>query len=158
MCVVLFLTSEGSRGLHTPETVAKQLVGLQPRSRLARDLTGRIYNVYTFLMKTMRERIKLRMRKDRPMTVISMRMPEDVLDELKEIAPLLGYSGYQPLMRAYIGQGLRKDLSDLLSTPIEKIAESLRKQGVEEDVIAAAIADWQTTPVQSSDLALAETR
>jgi hypothetical protein len=109
-------------------------------------------------MKTMRERIKLRMRKDRPMTVISMRMPEDVLDELKEIAPLLGYSGYQPLMRAYIGQGLRKDLSDLLSTPIEKIAESLRKQGVEEDVIAAAIADWQTTPVQSSDLALAETR
>jgi hypothetical protein len=83
------------------------------------------------------------------MTVISLRMPEDVLDELKEIAPLLGYSGYQPLMRAYIGQGLRKDLSDLLSTPTEKIVESLRKQGVEEDVIAAAIADWEKTPAKA---------
>ena len=102
-------------------------------------------------MKTMPERLRLRMRKDRPMTVISLRMPEDVLDELKEIAPLMGYSGYQPLMRSYIGQGLRKDLSDLLSTPIEKIAESLRKQGVEEEVIAAAIADWQGTPAKAPE-------
>ena len=64
------------------------------------------------------------------MTAISLRMPEDVLDELKEIAPLLGYSGYQPLIRAYIGQGLRKDLSDLLGTPMEVVAENLRKQGI----------------------------
>jgi hypothetical protein len=99
-------------------------------------------------MKTMTERLKLRMRKDRPMTVISLRIPEDVVDELKEIAPLLGVSGYQPLIRNYIGQGLRRDLSELLNSPIEKIAESLRKQGVEEEVIAAAIADWQSTPAQ----------
>jgi len=38
--------------------------------------------------------------------VISMRIPEDVIDDLKEIAPSLGFSGYQPLIRAYIGQGL----------------------------------------------------
>jgi len=37
-------------------------------------------------------------------------MPEDVVKELKRVAPLLGFSGYQPLIRAYIGQGLRKDL------------------------------------------------
>jgi hypothetical protein len=36
----------------------------------------------------------------------------------------------------------------LLNSPIEKIAESLRKQGVEEEVIAAAIADWQSAPAQ----------
>jgi len=101
-------------------------------------------------MKTMKERMKLRMRKNRPMTVISLRMPEDVLDELKEIAPLLGYSGYQPLMRAYIGQGLRKDLSDLLSTPMDVIAENLRKQGVSEEVIAVVMADAQSTTVPTA--------
>jgi hypothetical protein len=98
-------------------------------------------------MKTMTERIKLRMRKDRPMTVISLRIPEDVVDELKEVAPLLGVSGYQPLIRNYIGQGLRKDLSRLQNTPLERIAESLRRQGIADEVISAAIADAQLTTV-----------
>ena len=40
-------------------------------------------------------------------------MPEDVIEDLKRIAPLLGFSGYQPLVRAYIGQGLRADLERL---------------------------------------------
>jgi len=35
-----------------------------------------------------------RLRKDRPMTIISLRMPEDVVEDLKRIAPLLGFSGY----------------------------------------------------------------
>jgi hypothetical protein len=97
-------------------------------------------------MKTMTERIKLRMRKDRPMTVISLRIPEDVVDDLKEVAPVLGVSGYQPLIRNYIGQGLRKDLSRLQNTPLERIAESLRRQGIADEVISAAIADAQLTP------------
>jgi len=108
-------------------------------------------------MKTMTERIKLRMRKDRPMTSISIRIPEEVLDELKEIAPLLGVSGYQPLIRSYIGQGLRKDLAHLLNTPAEMIAESWRNQGVPEDVIASALSDAQLTPLKSASHALAET-
>jgi hypothetical protein len=87
------------------------------------------------------------MRKDRPMTVISLRIPEDVVDELKEVAPLLGVSGYQPLIRNYIGQGLRKDLSRLQNTPLERIAESLRRQGIADEVISAAIADAQLTTV-----------
>ena len=44
------------------------------------------------------------------MTTVTLRMPEDVVDDLKRLAPRLGFSGYQPLMRAYIGQGLRADL------------------------------------------------
>ncbi len=79
------------------------------------------------------------------MTVISLRIPEDVVDELKEVAPLVGVSGYQPLIRNYIGQGLRKDLSRLQNSPLEMIAASLRKQGIPEDVISAAIADAQLT-------------
>ena len=92
-------------------------------------------------MRSMRERLKTRLRKDRPMTTISIRMPEDVIDDLKEIAPALGFSGYQPLIRSYIGQGLRKDLERLEGSPIQAIAESLRKQGVADELISAAIAD-----------------
>ena len=92
-------------------------------------------------MKSMRERLKTRLRKDRPMTTISIRMPEDVIDDLKEIAPALGLSGYQPLIRAYIGQGLRRDLERLDNSQMQAITESLRKQGVADELISAAIAD-----------------
>ena len=92
-------------------------------------------------MKSMRERLKTRLRKDRPMTTISIRMPEDVIEDLKEIAPALGLSGYQPLIRAYIGQGLRKDLERLDNSQVQAIAESLRKQGVADEVITAAITE-----------------
>ena len=47
------------------------------------------------------------------MITISMRIPKDVIDDLKRVAPLRGFSGYQPLMRAYVGQGLRADLERL---------------------------------------------
>src|SRR5215813_13031455 len=51
------------------------------------------------------EQLKKRLDKQRPMTTISMRFPVDVLDDLKRVAPLRGFSGYQPLIRAYVGQG-----------------------------------------------------
>jgi len=54
-------------------------------------------------MKTMRERLEVRMRKDRPMTSISIRIPEDLIEEMKEFAPLLGFSAYQSPIRSYIG-------------------------------------------------------
>jgi hypothetical protein len=75
------------------------------------------------------------------MTTISIRMPEDVIEDLKEIAPALGLSGYQPLIRAYVGQGLRKDLERLDNSQVQAISESLRKQGVADELISAAIAD-----------------
>ncbi len=92
-------------------------------------------------MKTMRERIQKRLQRDRPMATISLRMPEDVLDDLKEIAPVLGFSGYQPLMRSYIGQGLRKDLQRLEGSQLKTLTESLRKHGVRDEQISAAIAE-----------------
>ena len=67
------------------------------------------------------------------MTTVTLRMPEDVIDDLKRVAPLLGYSGYQPLMRAYIGQGLRADLARLL--------ENLKAQGVSEETLTKALTD-----------------
>ena len=88
--------------------------------------------------------LKQRLRKDRPMTMISLRLPEDVVDDLKRIAPQLGFSGYQPLIQAYIGQALRADLARLESTQeVSEFIESLRKHGVDDEVIASAIADVQ---------------
>lgn len=90
---------------------------------------------------SMNERIQKRLRKDRPMTSISLRIPEDVIEDMKAIAPALGFSGYQPLIRAYIGQGLRKDLARLEHDQMGLVLESLRRHGVDEQVIAEAIAE-----------------
>lgn len=85
--------------------------------------------------------LKQRLRQDRPMTTVTLRMPEDVIDDLKRVAPLLGYAGYQPLMRAYIGQGLRADLARLESAPIARLLENLKAQGVSEETLTKALAD-----------------
>jgi hypothetical protein len=92
-------------------------------------------------MKTNAERIRQRLRRDRPMATISMRMPEDVIDDLKEVAPKLGFSGYQPLIRAYIGQGLRKDLAKLGRPEFADLEESLRRHGVRDEVISAVLGE-----------------
>ena len=94
-------------------------------------------------MKKASERIKNRLKKNRQMAAISLRMPEDVIEELKEIAPSLGFSGYQPLIRAYIGQGLRRDQARLENSQVKILTESLRKHGISDDVISAAIAEAQ---------------
>lgn len=90
-------------------------------------------------MKTAAERMRERLGKKRVMTAISLRVPENVIEDMKEIAPMLGFSGYQPLIRAYISQGLRKDLEKLEGAPVAALAESLRKRGVKDEDISAAI-------------------
>lgn len=86
------------------------------------------------------------------MVTISLRMPEDVLHDLKRIAPMLGFSGYQPLMRAYIGQGLRSDLERLDSLlDVPELLESLRRQGVHEEVLKSALAEARTVYSTSNE-------
>lgn len=92
-------------------------------------------------MKTNAERIKQRLRRNRPMATISMRVPEDVIEDLKDVAPKLGFSGYQPLIRAYIGQGLRKDLAKLGRPEVADLEESLRRHGVRDEIISAVIGE-----------------
>lgn len=89
--------------------------------------------------------LRKRLRKDRPMTTISLRMPEDVVDDLKRVAPRLGFSGYQPLLRAYVGQGLRRDLERLEGTlDLAEFVDSLARRGVDEAVIAEAMAETKS--------------
>jgi predicted DNA binding CopG/RHH family protein len=47
--------------------------------------------------------LKKRLDRHRPMTSVTIRIPEDVVEDLKRVASLLGFSGYQLLIRAYIG-------------------------------------------------------
>lgn len=89
-------------------------------------------------MKTS-ERLQRRLKKDRPMTTISIRIPEDVIEDLKEIAPDLGFAGYQSLIRAYIGQGLRRDLETLQNPELEAFANSLRRRGIDQKVLQDAM-------------------
>jgi predicted DNA binding CopG/RHH family protein len=46
------------------------------------------------------EKIKNRLNKERAMISVTLRMPEDLVDDLKTMAPQLGFSGYQPLIRS----------------------------------------------------------
>ena len=87
------------------------------------------------------EKLKSRLERDRPMIPVTLRMPEDVVKDMKRIAPLLGFSGYQPLIRAYIGQGLRKDVEHLDSDAISGLVASLKKRGVSSAVIEEALAE-----------------
>ena len=85
--------------------------------------------------------IEARKNPDRPMTTISMRLPEDVIDELKRVAPMLGMNGYQPLIRFYVGKGLRESLTELHGSQWERLADSLRQRGMTEEQIAEVIGE-----------------
>jgi hypothetical protein len=85
------------------------------------------------------EHLKKRLDGTRPMTTISIRFPVDVIEDLKRVAPLRGFSGYQPLVRAYVGQGLRMDLERLENDTVAALVESLKRHGVSEEVINKAL-------------------
>ncbi|QUY42543.1 hypothetical protein [Acaryochloris marina] len=87
------------------------------------------------------EALKKRLDRNRPMTSVTIRMPEDVIEDLKRVAPLLGFSGYQPLIRAYVGQGLRVDLERLESETVTTLVKSLKRRGVSDAVIEEALGE-----------------
>ena len=79
------------------------------------------------------------------MTMVSIRIPEDVIDDLKRIAPVLGFSGYQALIKAYIGQGIRTDLERLEgSVELSMLIEILRRKGVKDEIISSAMSEAQS--------------
>ncbi|QSV66838.1 MAG: hypothetical protein HEQ12_07640 [Aphanizomenon flos-aquae DEX188] len=87
------------------------------------------------------ETLKQRLDKNRPMITVTLRIPEDVVEELKQLAPILGFSGYQPLIRAYIGQGMRTDLEKLENNAVNALIASLKRHGVSDDVIHEALTE-----------------
>jgi hypothetical protein len=89
------------------------------------------------------ERLKTRLKKDRPMTSITLRIPVDVVESMKTIAPQRGFSGYQTLLKAYISEGLRRDEAQFAASSQAQLINALKKRGVSADLIALAAKDLQ---------------
>lgn len=87
------------------------------------------------------ERLKKRLSKDRPGTTITMRIPVDVVESLKSIAPTRGFTAYQTLLKSYISEGLRRDEAQADLNTLRRLTEALRRRGVKESVLREAIAE-----------------
>jgi hypothetical protein len=91
------------------------------------------------------ERLRKRLKKDRPTTTITMRIPVDVVESLKEIAPMRGFAAYQTLLKSYISEGLRRDEAEFDQQSARKLAEALKRRGVPESIVNEALAEVQHT-------------
>ena len=84
------------------------------------------------------ELIKTRLAKDRPMTSITLRIPVDVVESMKAVAPHRGFSGYQALLKFYLSEGLRRDEALHAFGAKARLIEALKRRGVSSDVLQAA--------------------
>ncbi len=73
------------------------------------------------------ESLKSRLKNDRPMTSITLRIPVDVVESMKAIAPQRGFSGYQTLLKAYLSEGLRRDEAQFASSSQARLIDALKK-------------------------------
>src|SRR5262249_19549352 len=87
------------------------------------------------------ERLRKRLKKDRPTTSITMRIPVDVVESLKAIAPTRGFTAYQTLLKSYISEGLRRDEAELEQQTTRRLAEALKRRGVAESLLQEALAE-----------------
>lgn len=84
------------------------------------------------------DRLKNRLDKGRSMTSITLRIPVDVVESMKEIAPHKGFSGYQTLLKSYISEGLRRDEAQFAPSQMAKLVAALKNRGVPDDVLEDA--------------------
>lgn len=82
--------------------------------------------------------IKQRLTKDRPMISITLRIPEDVVESMKTIAPQRGFSGYQALLKSYLSEGLRRDEAEFMLSKEARLIAALKKRGVSESLLEEA--------------------
>ena len=96
------------------------------------------------------ETLKTRLSKDRKMTTITLRIPVDIVESLKSIAPHKGLSGYQALLKSYVSEGMRRDEADLVFGAKSRLFAALRKHGVAEEVIKEAAREAALAAVSES--------
>lgn len=84
------------------------------------------------------DHIKQRLNKNRPLVSITVRMPEDAVESMKSIAPLRGFSGYQALLKSYVGEGLRRDEETFVFGREARLIAALKKLGVPDSIIEEA--------------------
>jgi hypothetical protein len=84
------------------------------------------------------DRLKSRLNKSRPMTPVTVRIPCDVIEAMKAIAPQRGFSGYQALLKSYLSEGLRRDESQFSAVSHARMVDALKRHGVPSDLIEQA--------------------
>jgi tRNA 2-selenouridine synthase SelU len=87
--------------------------------------------------------LKARLQLNRPMTSITLRIPVDVVDSLKAIAPQRGFTGYQTLLKSYLSDGLRRDEAQSFHASTARLVQALKNRGVSAELIALAEQDLQ---------------
>ena len=75
------------------------------------------------------ELIAKRLRKHRPVSAVNLRIPADLIEELRRVAGALGFSNYESLIRAYIGKGLRIDIARLDEGSVPGLIASPKHKG-----------------------------
>ncbi|MDF1484523.1 hypothetical protein PY257_04895 [Ramlibacter sp. H39-3-26] len=75
------------------------------------------------------------------MTSITLRIPVDVVESMKTIAPQRGFSGYQSLLKSYLSEGLRRDEQQFAAATHARLIEALKRHGVPVEVIEQAERD-----------------
>ena len=79
--------------------------------------------------------LKARLSKNREMTSITLRIPVDVVESMKAIAPKRGMAGYQTLLKSYLSEGLRRDEALFANSEQARLLEALRRHGVPQSVL-----------------------
>ncbi len=69
-----------------------------------------------------------RRRKDTQATTIRLRIPLDVMESLKRIAPMRGFDTYRTLLASYISAGLRRDECEFTRLTVSGLTEALRRR------------------------------
>ena len=87
------------------------------------------------------EHLKKRLKKDRPSTTITMRIPADIVESLKTVAPMRGFTAYQTLLKSYISEGLRRDEAQFDQYSACKLVDALKRRGVAEKLLKEAMAE-----------------
>jgi hypothetical protein len=82
----------------------------------------------------MHDIMKRRLSRNRPMTTISMRIPIDMVDSMKIIAPEKGIASYQTLAKMYIAQGLREDEAKYVFSAAGALRDILDAEGIDPEV------------------------
>ena len=91
--------------------------------------------------KEQKSMIRDQKRESHQMLTVRTQFPVDVIENLDEIAPLVGFSGYKSLIPAYVAQGIQKDLYRLDGFLLPVLAESLRKRGLDEPTISSVLSE-----------------
>lgn len=97
-------------------------------------------------MKKPEEEIILNLR-PRETETVSLEIPKDTLDSLKKVAASRDMS-YQALLKLYIGQGLRQDLTKLFGDRVlETTAQVLARHLESEEEISAILQEIRVEAV-----------